>query len=245
MVVGQPNFVTGDAGCDAISLAGSSDATIAAGKLIVADGSNNRVLIWNSVPTTNEEPANVILGQNSFNTCARNDDDQNGIMDAGPTARTLDGPRSIWSDGERLVVADLSNNRVLIWNAIPTSNFTAADRVIGQADFVSSISGPDAHTFTLPTMAVSNGNQLFVVDQSNQRLLICDSFPTTNGASADRVLGQSTFTNFTHNDDDQDGVTDGNPTARTMYFPITSFPFEETLIVNDVTNNRFLIFESQ
>jgi hypothetical protein len=31
-------------------------------------------------------------------------------------------------------VADLGNNRVLIWNSIPTTNQKAADVVVGQKD---------------------------------------------------------------------------------------------------------------
>ncbi len=72
-----------------------------------------------------------------------------------------------------------------------------------------------------------------------------NSFPSVNAQAADRVLGQSTFTNSTPNDDDQDGLEDGNPTARTLFFPLGVFAFEDRLIVNDSSNHRSLIFESQ
>ena len=66
----------------------------------------------------------MVLGQNSFTNCIANDDDQDGADDGVPTARTLASPTGVWSDGTRLVVADKSNNRVLIWNSFPTTNFT-------------------------------------------------------------------------------------------------------------------------
>jgi hypothetical protein len=37
-------------------------------KLVVSDSTNNRVLIWNSIPTANGVPADVVLGQPDFTT---------------------------------------------------------------------------------------------------------------------------------------------------------------------------------
>jgi hypothetical protein len=53
------------------------------------------------------------------------------------SASTLHYPSGIWSDGEKLIVADAWNHRVLIWHSIPTENGQAADVVIGQPDFES------------------------------------------------------------------------------------------------------------
>ena len=158
VVVEQPDFVTNTFTCDDSFLNFPEGVIIADGKLIVADLFNGRVLIWNSVPTTNGEPADVILGQNTFTNCINNDDDQNGANDDAPTARTLSFPTGVWSDGTRLVVADASNHRVLIWNTIPSANFTPADLVIGQPDFVTNTGGTDAQTFNNPRMVFSNGN---------------------------------------------------------------------------------------
>ena len=40
-------------------------------------------------------------------------------------------------DGTKLFIADTRNNRVLIYNSIPTENNASADVVIGQPDMVS------------------------------------------------------------------------------------------------------------
>ncbi len=181
-----------------------------------------------------------MLGQDSFTTCTRNDDDQDGADDGAPTARTLKVPGGMWSDGTRLVVADNGNHRVLIWNTLPSANFTPADLVIGQPDFVTATAGTDAQTFFGPQHVFSNGNQLFVADLNNHRVLVFDSFPSVNAQAADRVLGQSTFTNGSFNDDNQDGVDDANPTSRTLSMPGGVFAFEDKLIVTDSDNDRVL-----
>ncbi len=48
------------------------------------------------------------------------------------------GPQGVWIQGSKLFVADTQNNRVLIWNTIPTQNNQPADVVLGQPDFTTS-----------------------------------------------------------------------------------------------------------
>ena len=53
--------------------------------------------------------------------------------------RTQNGmnlPLAVASDGVHVAVADTANNRVLIWNKIPTTTNQNADIVLGQPDFV-------------------------------------------------------------------------------------------------------------
>ena len=97
------------------------------GKLYVADMANNRVLIWNTVPTNSNTPASVVLGQPDMSSTTAN----NG----GISGSSLNLPRSVYSDGTKLYVADQGNNRVLIWNTIPTVNNMTADVVLGQLGF--------------------------------------------------------------------------------------------------------------
>ena len=159
VVVGQSDFGLNLEACTATGAHQLEGVAIADGKLIVSQWANRRIFIWNTIPTANGEPADIVLGQASLSSCAANDDDQDGTRDAAPTARTLAGPAGIWSDGTRIAVTDYGNNRVLIWNTFPEESF----------------------------------------------------------APADIVLGQSNFSNNARNDDDQDGVEDANPTARTFF----------------------------
>lgn len=255
IVVGQPGFGTVVTACTQTGLSGPEDFTIAGGKLIASDSNNNRVLIWNTIPTSNGAPADVVLGQNSFTTCVKNDDLQTGVTGTA-SARTLSYPAGIWSDGTRLVVADADNHRVLIWNSIPTTNFTPANRVLGQSDFShitanddlqTGVTGttPSARTFYFPYFLDSNGVQLFVADETNNRVLVWNSFPASNFAPADRVLGQGDFSHAAFNDDNQDRASDANPTARTLRSPRGVYVYGPKLFVTDGSNNRFLVFDSQ
>src|SRR6185503_4305187 len=114
-------------------------------RLYVADLGNNRVLIWNSIPTTNQQAADVVVGQKNFDTGLANDSSSlcasNGTASDGTTltyparcAKTMDFPRFALSDGRRLFIADGGNDRVLIYNTIPTANAAAADVILGQPD---------------------------------------------------------------------------------------------------------------
>ena len=258
LVIGQADFGDTDPACSATRLHYPESFTVADGRLIVGDTSNHRVLIWNSIPTALDTPADLVLGQASFDTCTGNDDDQDGATD-GPdsaTDRTLYSPTDLWSDGTRLVVSDSANNRILIWTTFPTTSFQPADLVLGQADFThirandddqdgSTDATPSTRTLDWPYMLACNGNQLFVADGNNNRVLIWNTFPTTDFAPADVVLGQDDFTSKAYNDDDQDGLEDGTPSARTFYFPSGLLLHGRHLYVMDLFNNRVLVFEAQ
>jgi hypothetical protein len=244
LVVGHPDFSSNHSGCDAASFSAPHRAVVVAGRLIVADRLNNRVLIFNSIPTEDGAEADLVLGQDGFTTCEENDDDQDGVSDGVAGPRTLNDPTGVWSDGERLVVTDRGNHRVLIWETFPSADFAPADVVLGQPDFVANAPGLSAARLSAPEHAFSNGNQLFVVDSDNHRVVIHDSFPTTDARPADRVLGQADFTVGAANDNDQDGVADKSPGANTLAFPVGGFVREGELIVTDEGNNRFLVFEA-
>lgn len=258
LVVGQPDFTTAGSTCDADHMSSTETAELSAdGKLVVTDSDHNRVLIWNSLPTTSGQQPDLVLGQADYTHCTDNDDNQDGSADTTPSARTLSYPAGIWTDGDRLVVVDDGNNRVLIWNSFPTSDFQPADLVLGQGDFTHNTANDDnqdgsgdgvatARTMDQPYDGVdSNGVQLAIADDNNHRVLIWNSFPTSSFQPADVVLGQSNFVHHTHNDDNQDDAADGAATARVMYYPAGVRFYQDKLLVNDLDNNRVLIFQSQ
>ncbi len=232
IVVGQTGFGVSNTGCTASSVNFTISIHVVDGKLIVVDMDNHRVLIWNTIPTTHGTPADIVLGQPDFTTNT-----------LSPTASTsFYYPTDAWSDGTRLIVADIDNHRVLIWNTFPTANQTPADVVLGQADMTSNTSGVSDRDFTEPYRLTSNGNQLFI--GNGNRILIWDTIPTTDYAPADRVLGQSNFTNNTPNDDNQDGNQDAAPSARTFNQPSGVYTYDDKLFIADHFNNRVLIFQA-
>jgi hypothetical protein len=214
----------------------------------VADSSNSRVLIYNKIPTKNGQKANVVLGQNNFKTCVVLN---NGTGSTGsPSAANFSYPAGVWTDGKRLVVTDEDENRVLIWNKFPKKNFQPADIVLGQPGFSSNVinnngsngSGPpSASNMNMPYDGVySNGTQLFVDDQMNNRILVWNTFPTANFAPADVVLGQPNFACGVENNDGT-GCHEGGPSANNLSEPAGVSQVGKQLIVAD-GNGRYLIY---
>ena len=155
--------------------------------LYVADAYNNRVLIWNSIPTTNNPPANLVLGEPYMTTYTT---DYGGSV----SASNFNEVEWVYSDGTRVYAADENNNRVLIWNTMPTSNMAPANLALGQPDLTSSAvnngGGVSATEMNLGHVPYYDGTRLFVTDTSNNRILVWNSIPTASGTPASGVLGQ-------------------------------------------------------
>lgn len=225
------------------------EAIIAANnKLLVTDADNHRILIWNKIPDSNTDTPDLVLGQNSFDSCAENDDNQDGIDDEQPSARTLSYPSGIWTDGEKLIVLD-GNHRILIWNNFPTENFMEADLVLGQPDFISNEENNDfddennqvasARTLNYAYEGIySNGEQIFVTDSENNRVLIWNTWPTENFAAADALLGQTLFSETDENNGEENATdaTFSNPTGISIN--------DDKIIVSDNNNMRVMLFQS-
>ena len=151
-------------------------------KLVVADLANHRVLIWNSFPQDDFQPADVVLGHYTFtNTTPNSEHDAEGRL-PNPTARTIVNPQGVHSDGTRLVVADSLNHRVLVWSNFPTENGQAANLVLGHSDFDRSVAidqdgngEPDFATARIlhtPSHVQLTPDSLIVSDRLNNRILL-------------------------------------------------------------------------
>jgi len=190
LVLGQPDFVTTTN--PYTTQAGFRNPTGVATDgniLVVSDTDNNRVLIWKTIPTTINQPADIVLGQGDFTTSA-----------LGLTNSAFRGPQGVWVQGTQLFVADTQNNRVMVWNTIPTSNNQPADIVLGEPNFTTSPPPatsnlpPTASNLFSPVSVTSDGTHLFVTDLGHNRVLIWNSIPTQNGQPADVVVGQQNMT---------------------------------------------------
>lgn len=109
-----------------------------------------------------------------------------GFDDAGGGGM-FNHPAGIASDGERLVLADRNNNRVLVWTTPPTGD-TPADLVLGQPDLTRNAPGAGLDQMSWPTAVSAAGGRLVVADTENHRLLLWDRFPTRSGQPADRAI---------------------------------------------------------
>ncbi len=200
-------------------------------KIIVADGGNNRILIWNSIPTSNGQPADVVLGQTNFTTST-----------SGTAADKFDSPTGVFvTNGGKLIVSDMNNNRVLVWNSLPAINGTPADVVIGQTGFTTLSSGSAANQLNQPWgVWVSPDGKLLIADagngggNGNNRVLVFNSVPTTNNANADVVIGQTGF-----------GISTPGLSQTKLSTPIgvTVSP-DGKLAIAEYDNNRVLIYNA-
>jgi sugar lactone lactonase YvrE len=241
VVIGQPDF-TSNSGNQGGTDSGANKtywpngAWMDGKKLIFADIRNNRVLIYNSIPVSNNASADVVIGQADFTSRSANQGN------ASPGANTLSGPYSVSSDGTRLFVADAMNNRVLIYNTIPTSNNASADVVIGQADFTGNNENQGgsiaANTLYTPSGVFTYGGKMYVNDAFNNRVLIFNSIPTANNASANVAVGQADLTSVSNSS------IDPKTAQNTLYVPYHAFTDGTRLFVSDYGNSRVLIYDS-
>ncbi|MCU0324249.1 MAG: hypothetical protein MUF45_03215 [Spirosomaceae bacterium] len=171
-------------------------------KLLVADTGQNRVFIWNHFPEAEFQSPDVVLGQSEKEDTGRNAGNE-------VSANSLQYPSGLWSDGQKLIIADAWNHRVLIWHSFPTQNGQKADVVVGQADFEHNQpniygigSNPNAQSLNWPYGVFSDGQQLWICDTGNRRVLYYRQIPTQNFATADGVIGKPNFTERDYENND-------------------------------------------
>jgi hypothetical protein len=230
-VIGQTTMTGSTAnsgGVSASTLNSPYYIAVSGGKLIAADSGNHRVLIWNSLPSANG-PANVILGQPDDTT-----------VTSGGTLGKMFTPACVHVYDGKLFVCDRSNNRILVWNSVPTST-VPADYVIGQ----SSDSGvdPNAGLPTVNAIGFNNtlsmtyqGKKLFVSDLNNSRVMIWNKLPTETGVPADAVIGQKDLLT-------QTSVNYRGTSAQTLWRPIGVMLKGQDLFVVDYYSNRLLKYD--
>ena len=226
-VVGKADFADDDMGCARATWGDAEDFHIGGGRLVVADTSHHRVLIYLSVPTEAGALPDLVLGQAGFDACQAN----RGAV-AAPDS--LKGPEGIWTDGERLAVADTGNHRVLVWTAFPTVSGQPAAMVLGQSSFTATTQAAGAQGMARPARVDGNGNQLAVADAGNARVLVWDTFPTEMREPADLVLGQADF--------DGSAGYGGQPNARNFWQPSGVAFGPDGLVVLDTLARRALVF---
>ena len=264
VVLGQPDFTTTDYSLSQTGMRLPTSIATDGIHLIVADTDNNRVLIWNRIPQTNGAPADVVVGQPDFNSSK---------VSIPPNSKSMRGPQGVWIQNGKLYVADTQDDRILIYNSLPASNGAAADVVLGQPDFTSLVQTniadqqivARANNLLNPVAVSSDGVRLYVTDLGFNRVLVWNTIPTSNQASADFALGQpdlsSSIPNYAYTTDSEgknaarvlcDPVgtdSDGNPTYpdrcnATLSFPRYALSDGKSLFIADGGNDRVLVYNS-
>lgn len=238
VVVGQPDMASSDCNTGgsvtARTVCGPTAVYSDGTKLFVADSTNDRVLVFNSIPTSNNAAADLVIGQADF---SGSDDNQGN---PSPNAQTLYSPWGISGYGGRLFISDVGNNRVLIYDSIPTANNAAANVVVGQQNMTSNDDNQGgavgANTMDEPYRAISDGVRFFVSDSGNNRILVFNSIPTGNNASANFVIGQG---DMNSNAENQGGAV----SAQTLNYQMGISFAVGKLFVSDFSNTRSLIYQ--
>jgi DNA-binding beta-propeller fold protein YncE len=124
-----------------------------------------------------------------------------------------------------------------VW-ASPTD--TVADLVLGQPDFTTgtcNTGGLSANSICFPdSVAVDDGGNVYVADNSNHRVLVYFS-PLTTDKLADLVIGQPDFTTV--------GCNTGGVSASSLCFPEhLALDTAGNLYVADQLNHRVLVFQT-
>ena len=198
----------------------------AGGAVWLPDTLNHRVIGYNALPTAMGQVPDFEIGELSLDNAGPH------WPSAEPTSPNSLSPGSVSSNGGAgLVVVDSLNNRVLVYNAEPSSTANA-DAVVGQANFTSSAAGCSSTTFNQPSDALVIGSRLFVSDTDNHRVLIWGNVPNgTSGVAASWVLGQPDL-----------GTCVPGTDANQLHAPHGLWSNGVLLAVADSNNNRVLIW---
>lgn len=254
LVIGQPDFNSGNAntgGVSATSISTNTNAFARAsltfdaqGNLWFADALNNRVLRYPAAALTagtNGPAADLVLGQADFLT--------NGLPAGVPVAEQvvsksiLRTPNSVVFDNDgRLYVAD-QLGRVLAFLP-PFANGKAASRIAGLAvQPAPNTPAPPEYLLQSPQALFVVDNRLGVADAAAHRIVIYDPYaawpaetPELPSPPAKSVIGQSGFTISPANR----GLAEA--ADNTLSSPLGAFYSGTELFVVDTGNNRVLVF---
>jgi hypothetical protein len=243
--------VSADSLCFTVpGVAAGSVATDANGNIYIGDGSNSRVLEYNSplavtaAPGSGDTTADLVFGQfgnPASGTCYSGGVSADSLCDPGVGAVDSFGNLYV-TDGN----AATQVSRVLRYNS-PLTTDTTADLVLGEPNFSAGgfnfgLGATNAQGFVISEgVAVDTSvtpNRLYVGDLHNSRVLAWANVESlTNGAPADLVIGQPNSTSSACNN--------GGLSANSLCLPNgVTVDSAGNLYVEDTFNNRVLEYNT-
>ena len=158
--IGQPDLSTNTSNANGLWY--PMDLTTDGTKLFIGEY-GCRVSVYNTPPTANFVAKDYVIGEpdKSFGC--------EGTL-LSPTSRAVWDAMSVATDGVHFFVVDSQDNRVLIYDSIPTSSNQAADVVLGQPDMTSNADnngGLSASSLSGPYGISVYGTKLIVTDTGN------------------------------------------------------------------------------
>ncbi len=240
-VLGQANFSASTAATTQVglNLAVGVYADSANSKLYVAQSTGNRVSLFDVTSITNGENAVDVLAQSDDNLLSPTPIYTKGTANNAALKIGMNAPWGVALDSvnHRLFVTDGTNNRVLVYN-LTAENLLAdrtPDNILGQVNYYSNTAATTQAGMSFPIALSFDavGNRLFVVDNTNNRVVVYDTASITDGENATGVIGQLSFTLSTA------AVTqDSIRLPRAAAYDSTS----GLLYVTDFTDSRVMVF---
>ncbi len=226
--------LNGGGAVDASTMYWCSGVAFTARGLLVADTGNRRVLVWDALPERDGAPADRVLGQRDFTT--RDENAGAACGDAG-----MRWPHGVLVAGERLVVADAGNNRLMLWERMPERNGAPCDAIVGQRDAAGSDHNggtywPTATTLNMPYACAVARDRLVVADTANSRLLGWRLAELRANAPATALAAQPDF------------LTKGDNRWAVALRDSLCWPYgvtacDDTLVIADSGNSRVVLWD--
>jgi hypothetical protein len=185
-VLGQDNLSTNNSGSDLNKLNWPAAVSVGGSRLAVADTFNNRVLVWDQLPTAGEHGGSA--------TCAIKLGTTAGIAQFG-------SPWGVWTDGTRLLVSDTfgQSHRVYIWSDFWSSGSADCTRAPDYSLTAKSPSTGESQLWA-PRGISSDGTRLFVSEtnrfgvsvQESRGVYVWNAFPTEDTPYDDFIITTDT-----------------------------------------------------
>jgi hypothetical protein len=177
LVLGQRDFITRDenagGGASALGMRWPHGMAMIDGGILIADAGNNRIMVWRTLPSANGAGCDFVVGQAGMEGLDHN---QAAYY---PTARSLNMPYGLAVMGDRLLVADTANSRLLGFDVPDLAMDEAATRLAGQYGFADKGDNrwraAERDSLCWPYNVASSGDTAVIADSGNNRVLLWEA----------------------------------------------------------------------
>ena len=182
LVLGQADATTrnenGGGSPTAASMRWPHSLTLWQGNLVLADAGNNRLMIWRGLPSQDNAPCQVVLGQADFQAVELNRGEY------FPQDCSLNMPYGVTAAGNWLLTADTANSRLLGWYRPNLHELdwnqlhdAPADGLLGQTTYRQKGENRDygsalKDSFCWPYGIQMDGDTAVIADSGNNRVML-------------------------------------------------------------------------
>ncbi len=237
IVIGQNNMTSNQPNQQNVGSAASANSlywpygVCSDGKqLWIADTGNRRVLYFKTMPTTNGQAADKVIGQDNFNE--KDYHHENAVW-----------PYSVKvSANGQLAITDTQYFRTLIWHDTEDAFTQKAHLIIGQKEFADNGQNqyrlrPTNQTMSWCYDSCFYKNGIFIADTGNSRVLQFNTLPLHNNAEANDLYGNIHFEAIGEH------LETGIFNHPRLYWPFSIHCQNNQLFVADTGNHRIALYE--